>query len=436
MIKMEIALFLVISFLAGMYFSAERKKTELHMVFGILLVAVMVNLVFDGITVYTVNRLDEVPLVLNNMVHRVFISSLVFITFLFYQYIAVLVEEETGKRRFMDLTARIFLAAALLGTVFLPVVYIETPEGNYSMGLFARVCYVAVSFYLILCGGVLFGNWKNLNRKKKTAIAAALFIEFIVAVLQGLHPTWLISGMGITLMTLAFYLTLENPDILRAEIVEQKMGMRYLKSQVNPHFLYNTIGTIKIKAQLNGDDEVAQLLRHLTDFFRLSVKIDRQMVTLDDEVELASAYMELMAARYPSIRCDIDVNPDLGMTEVPNFILQPVVENSFMHGLKNVGYAGEVVITADYSVRNPGFMEISVRDTGAGFAEGKKQIIDEMLNNCAGYDFDLSGNSIGILNVQKRIKLLCGKKAGLSYRENDDGGVTATILLPVERKKS
>ena len=59
-----------------------------------------------------------------------------------------------------------------------------------------------------------------------------------------------------------------------------------------------------------------------------------------------------------------------------------------------------------------------------------------MLNNCAGYDFDLSGNSIVILNVQKRIKLLCGKKAGLSYRENDDGGVTATILLPVERKKS
>ena len=58
---------------------------------------------------------------------------------------------------------------------------------------------------------------------------------------------------GITLMTLAFYLTLENPDIIRAELTEQKMSMLYLKSQVNPHFLYNTLDTIRIQAELNQD---------------------------------------------------------------------------------------------------------------------------------------------------------------------------------------
>ena len=57
-------------------------------------------------------------------------------------------------------------------------------------------------------------------------------------------------GLGITLMTLSFYLTLENPEALRAELVEQKMSMLYLKSQVNPHFLYNTLDTIRIQAQL------------------------------------------------------------------------------------------------------------------------------------------------------------------------------------------
>ena len=134
----------------------------------------------------------------------------------------------------------------------------------------------------------------------------------MVCVLQGLHHIWLISGMGITLMTLTFYLTLENPDIIRAELTEQKMSMLYLKSQVNPHFLYNTLDTIRIQAELNRDKKVADLLMHLSDFFRMSVKVDRQMVELDDELDLLDAYMELMCYRYPSLHCEYNIDPDLG----------------------------------------------------------------------------------------------------------------------------
>ena len=64
------------------------------------------------------------------------------------------------------------------------------------------------------------------------------------------------------------------------------MSMLYLKSQVNPHFLYNTLDTIRIQAQLNGDKKVADLLMRLVDFFRISVKVDRQMVALDDQLEM------------------------------------------------------------------------------------------------------------------------------------------------------
>lgn len=434
MIRMEIALFLILAFLAGMYFGTERKNAKLHNIFTVLLVTAMVNILFDGITVYTVNRLDEVPLAVNNICHRVFIGTLVLTVYLFYRYISSLAEDSSRKSRILNIFAAAFLAVAEICVTVLPVVYITTPEGNYSMGMFAKVCYVAVSFYLILCGGTLFGSWKRLKRKEQMAIGTALVIEFAAALIQAFHPTWLISGMGITLMILAFYLTLENPDILRAELFEQKMSLKYLKSQVNPHFLYNTLGTIQIKAQLNDDAEVAALLRHLTDFFRLSVKVDRQKVTLDDELELVEAYMQLMCARYPQIHCETDINPDLGMTEVPNFILQPVVENSFLHGLKNCGYEGDVIITADYAEGTDEYFEIRIKDTGAGFKEGKKKQIDEMLENYRDYDSDTSVNSIGILNVQKRIKLLCGKGSGLSYTENEEGGVTAVIILPVERK--
>ena len=207
------------------------------------------------------------------------------------------------------------------------------------------------------------------------------------------------------------------------------MSLLYLKSQVNPHFLYHTLDTIRIQAQLNGDKKVADLLMRLVDFFRISVKVDRQMVALDDELELLEAYMDLMCYRYPNLHCEYDIDPDLGGSLVPNFILQPLVENSLLHGLKNKGYRGEIVITAK---KEGNAIEILIRDSGSGFTDGRKDIIDEMLLHYDKKQAKLEGNSIGILNVQKRIKLLCGPKYGLSYMENETGGVTARLLLPHE----
>ena len=430
MLRMEIALFMVLAFVANVYFSAGRKNTPLHRTFSALLVAALINLVLDGVTVYTVYHLETVPRLLNDAVHRLFLGSMVLVIYLFYQYIAILVEEETGKPRRLDGPARIFLAVAELGNFLLPISYTVAPEGNYSSGPYMLVPYGGVAFYLLLCAGLLAVNWKQIDQKKKRAIGTALLIEVTVCAMQGLNHAWLISGMGITLMTLSFYLTLENPDILRAELTEQKMSMLYLKSQVNPHFLYNTLDTIRIQAQLNGDKKVADLLMRLVDFFRLSVKVDRPMVSLDDELELLEAYMELMCYRYPELQCEYDIDPDLGGMQVPNFILQPIVENSLLHGLKNKGYRGQVLISARKTQDHR--MEILVSDTGSGFAEGKKAAIDQMLLNFAKQPAKLEGNSIGILNVQKRIKLLCGPEYGLSYTENPTLGVTAHLLLPMK----
>ena len=348
---------------------------------------------------------------------------------MFYRYIAAVVEEETKKKMIFDWPAKIFLIVLEIIALVFPIVYIQTPNGNYSAGAYVIASYGGVAIYLALCAGILIWNWKQIHQKKKFAIGVALWVEFLVCGLQGAYPTWLISGMGITLMTLSFYLTLENPDILRAELTEQKMSMLYLKSQVNPHFLYNTLDTIRIQAQLNGDKKVADLLMRLVDFFRISVKVDRQMVALDDELELLEAYMDLMCYRYPNLHCEYDIDPDLGGSLVPNFILQPLVENSLLHGLKNKGYRGEVVITAK---KEGNAIEILIRDSGSGFTDGRKDIIDEMLLHYDKKQAKLEGNSIGILNVQKRIKLLCGPKYGLSYMENETGGVTARLLLPHE----
>ena len=429
MLRMEIALFLSIAFVAFIYYSTEKERTPLHNTFSVLLGVVLANLALDGITVYTVNHLETVPLVLNDAAHRLFLASIVLVVYLFYHYIATLVAEQADKPRVLDIPARVFLVLSLLADFLLPITYVETERGNYSFGPYVIAPYAAVLFYLFLCGMLLLINWKKVEQKKKAVISVALMIEFVVCVLQAINPTWLISGMGISLMTLSFYLTLENPAALRTELIEQKMSMLYLKSQVNPHFLYNTLDTIRIQAQLNGDQKVAELLMRLVDFFRRSVKVDRSMVSLDDEMELLEAYTDLICYRYPDLHCEYDIDPDLGGVKVPNFILQPLVENSLLHGIKNKGYKGRVTIAAQAVAGDK--MEITIRDTGSGFEPEKKKAIDEMLAHYDRQAPKVNGNSIGLLNVQKRIKLLCGRQYGLSYTENEEGGVTAHILLPL-----
>lgn len=137
--------------------------------------------------------------------------------------------------------------------------------------------------------------------------------------------------------------------------------------------------------------------------------------------------MDLMCYRYPKLNCRYDIDPDLGDAEVPNFILQPMVENALLHGLKNKGYIGEITISAQKTEKG---IEISVSDSGSGFEEGKRESIEQLLVHYAKAPQKLEGNSIGILNVQKRIKLLCGKEYGLNYTENEEGGITAHIELP------
>ncbi len=104
MIRMEIALILILAFVAGIYFSARRRQTALHKTFSALLIVVIVHLMFDAATIYTVNHLAQVPLVLNDVLHRLFVGTMALVLFFFYQYIAILVEEADTRSAGTDIS--------------------------------------------------------------------------------------------------------------------------------------------------------------------------------------------------------------------------------------------------------------------------------------------------------------------------------------------
>ena len=424
MIRMEIALILILAFVAGIYFSARRRQTALHKTFSALLIVVIVHLMFDAATIYTVNHLDRVPSVLNDILHRLFVGTMALVLFFFYQYIAILVEEETGKKRTLDLPARIFLVISEVGAMILPITYTETPDGNYSAGLYAYVSYVSVAVYLILCSWLLLANWKKMDNKKKFAIGMALIFEFTICFLQGLHHTWLISGMGITLMTLAFYLTLENPDALRAELTEQKMSMLYLKSQVNPHFLYNTLSMMNWMAIRSNQMEISKVTLALSTFYRTALSKGEDVVTVENCIQNMEAYLEIQLTMHDhNFSVDWDIDPTIKNEKMPKLLLQPVVENAIEHGLDEKE-DGDKKIFLSFKGKGDD-VEITVRDNGLGMEQEKAETL--VTYQAKGY---------GLKNVNDRIRLLYGENYGIHIFSSPDEGTTVIMKFPKEGREN
>lgn len=239
MIRMEIACLSVIVFMQIMYFSAKREKTKIHNIFSLLLIMSTIHLIFDGITVYTVNHLDSVPLLINNIVHRLFIGTMSGIFYLVYRYIVLLVEDESGDCLPLFRLSPLLLFLNLICVILSPLYYVETVNGNYSYGPAIYMSYVAVAIYLFLTVVVLCRHWKQIHYKKKLAISIAMMIEILLAAYQAIHPTSLISGMGIMLINLSFYLNTENPDIALVHQVQEEKQRADAANAAKSTFLSN-----------------------------------------------------------------------------------------------------------------------------------------------------------------------------------------------------
>lgn len=196
-----------------------------------------------------------------------------------------------------------------------------------------------------------------------------------------------------------------------------------LASQINPHFLYNTLETIRMKAYCNNDKETADLVKKLGKFMRRCLEVKDGMVTLESELEFTRSYLELQTARFGdrvsySIYCEVD-----GKYRILPLIIQPVVENAFVHGIESAKANGRISIKVMYRGDK---VEIEVSDNGQGIPEEKlRELLEKLEKNDTS-----SGRSIGLTNVNKRIKMYHGSEYGLSVRTEDGGGTDICITLP------
>lgn len=224
-------------------------------------------------------------------------------------------------------------------------------------------------------------------------------------------------------------------ELQKAEISEQKMAMLYLKQQINPHFLYNTLDMIRLKAAINKDTEVSQMLMKLVSFYRLSTKVYDSMVAVRKEVEMLDAYMSLMCYRYSDIIYRSEIEPGALDIEIPNFILQPLLENSLMHGLKDRRYQGTIILKIYRNEQDKNELNIWLIDDGIGIPDDKMAELNayNAKDSEALYRVQTRTEGdrthLGVINVISRLKLYYQENAEVIYMRNETGGTTVKIKI-------
>lgn len=204
---------------------------------------------------------------------------------------------------------------------------------------------------------------------------------------------------------------------------QMQAEFKALSSQINPHFLYNTLETIRMKAYCNNDKETADLVKKLGKFMRRCLEFKDTEVTLRSELEFTSSYLELQSARFGdrisySIYCEVDKN----YTVLP-LLIQPLVENAFVHGIESSKANGRIDIKIYYH----GSQVIAdVSDNGCGMTDEKLAELIEKLK----ISDTSSGKSIGLTNVNKRIKMYHGEEYGMTVKTKLGSGTTIRITLP------
>jgi sensor histidine kinase YesM len=235
------------------------------------------------------------------------------------------------------------------------------------------------------------------------------------------------NSMLTTIKDLIFLEYEKTIEIKNIQLKQKETQLRFLFSQINPHFLYNTLDNIRIRAALAGNQDVADMIMLLVDFFRSNMETSAQFVSIEKELNLIKVYLELVRFRYPNLQIEFNIDKTLLEVEMPSFILQPIVENSLLHGLRSRNYDGRITISLYEDTAET--VVLAVCDNGAGLDESSRKRIETMLT-ADNTDDVQSEHHIGIINVAQRLRMFYDGGRVLSYKDNPEGGVTAIMKIP------
>jgi two-component system, sensor histidine kinase YesM len=223
-------------------------------------------------------------------------------------------------------------------------------------------------------------------------------------------------------------------ELLDSKIREQenlkKAELRTLQAQINPHFLYNTLDTIVWMAEANKTDQVIEIVRALSSFFRISLSKGKDWIPIQQEIEHVRSYLTIQKMRYRDILdYEIDVDEDVLDGTILKLTLQPLVENALYHGIKSKRNGGVIKVRARRA--EPNLILLEVEDDGVGFTPYKLAQIQASLDDDSS-EITLTESGFGLENVNKRIKLYYGRQYGITLHSQYQSGTRVILVIPLQ----
>nr|WP_269846993.1 histidine kinase [Paenibacillus sonchi] len=218
--------------------------------------------------------------------------------------------------------------------------------------------------------------------------------------------------------------------LYESELSKKQAEFSALQSQINPHFLYNTLNCISSIGLEYGSKEIAQITSCMSKIFRYSIKKD-ELVQISEEIQCIKAYMNIISIRYEN-KFSMEVNVDEKLLDrgTPKMILQPIVENSVYHGLESIDAGGYLHVSGHIDAN--GDVCFQVADSGKGIAQEELDSIKAKLNmdHSERVKNSLDGKNIGLSNINNRIKLLFGEDYGVEIHSQLGEGTKVIVKIP------
>lgn len=217
----------------------------------------------------------------------------------------------------------------------------------------------------------------------------------------------------------------------------QKAEMKALQAQITPHFLYNTFDTIIWLAEEGDSEHVITITKAFSEFLRISLSKGHEWITVGQELDHIRNYLTIQKIRYADIlNYEIFADESINEIRIIKLVLQPLIENAIYHGIKNKRGRGHITVKVEYKDETGDYIQISVKDDGAGFTpERLEQVLTEL--NTAEEDTEKLSAVYGLFNVHKKLKLYYGEKTeGLKIVSEKNKGTEISFVIPTEGEQN
>ncbi len=215
-------------------------------------------------------------------------------------------------------------------------------------------------------------------------------------------------------------------QIIYEQETKRKGELEVLQSQINPHFLYNTLNSVIRLAERGKTEEVVTMIQSLSKFFRISLSKGNNMITVQEELDHIRHYLVIQSFRFKNkFRYEIVAQDEVLQCQTIKLILQPIVENALYHGIEMMPDEGFISIHAELK---DDLVIIRISDNGLGMSKETMKVI------LTGGSKSMNGSGVGVRNVNERIELYYGREYGLSFESEIEEGTTVTLIFPALAK--